>query len=175
MIAILGPRYTYSDFASQKIQLPMKRRYCRSIGAVFRSLQKGTARFGFVPFSNSYTGEIPDTKKYLKTGKFIVLKKVTYPVQHCLAVKSDQCAFKKIVSHEQAFFQCAKFLKKNFQKIPLLPVFSTAGALRMAKKDANIAAIGSPKTADLMGLKILARAIQDKKNNKTTFVFIKRK
>ena len=83
---------------------------------------------------------------------------------------------KRIYSHPQAFGQCETFLSSYLKGTKYEDVSSTSKAAEMAAGDGSrtTAAIASGLAADMHGLDILARNIQDRKDNQTRF-FVLRK
>ena len=177
-VALLGPKNTYCDWALRELRGfgACKKIYCRSIGGVFKAVLNGKADRGFVPIENSEAGKVRETEIYIKSGKFKIIKTLSYPISHCVAVKEKVAdgKIRKIFSHEQAFKQCRKFLKENFPDARLINLASTAAAMGLAKKDKYTFAVGSPKTAKIYGLAILHENIQDSKNNRTVFALVKK-
>ncbi|MEK7528747.1 MAG: prephenate dehydratase domain-containing protein [Patescibacteria group bacterium] len=185
MIALLGPRLTHSDYALDTVRSfrDMPRRYCRSITSACRAVRYRKARYGIVPISNSYTGEIMETAKAMKMGSFSILKKIHFRVHHALVgVRTAGSASRRagldcvrvIFSHQQALLQCKDFLKKHCGAARLVPVSSTARAMFLVAKSGrtDYAAIGAPAAAPAMKLNILANYIENKSKNGTTFLLI---
>jgi chorismate mutase/prephenate dehydratase len=76
---------------------------------------------------------------------------------------------KAVCSHPQALAQCRNFLERSGWE--LIPTYDTAGSAKMLKEKGlkDAAAIASERAAELYGLKILAREIEDNPNNYTRF------
>jgi len=79
------------------------------------------------------------------------------------------------MSHPQALSQCRKFIKSNFRNIEVRPALSTSQAARLATESREIAAIASHNSANIYGLNILKKNIQDVKENFTRFIVIGKK
>ncbi|MGH9911918.1 MAG: prephenate dehydratase, partial [Nitrososphaeraceae archaeon] len=77
-------------------------------------------------------------------------------------------------SHPQALAQCRHYL--NEKKLDPVPVYDTAGAVKMIKLGQNksAAAIGSKRAAEIYGMEILDVGIEDSKNNFTRFYILSR-
>lgn len=82
----------------------------------------------------------------------------------------------RVLSHPQAFGQCEIFLSTYLKGVECQEVSSTSKAAQMVAEDTSktTAAISSSLAAELLGLKYLARDIQDREDNTTRF-FILRK
>jgi prephenate dehydratase len=83
---------------------------------------------------------------------------------------------KRIYTHPQAFGQCEIFLGAYLKGIERIDVSSTSKAAELVKADTTgtSAAIASSLAAEIHGLDILAKSIEDREDNKTRF-FVLRK
>lgn len=82
----------------------------------------------------------------------------------------------RIYTHPQAWGQCDTFLSAYTKSIERIDVSSTSRAAEMVKEDTTgtSAAIASSLAAEIHGLDVLARGIEDREDNTTRF-FILRK
>ena len=85
-------------------------------------------------------------------------------------------AIREVLSHEMALKQCRIFLAAHPQMKPV-EAHDTAGAARMVaiRRDPSVAAIAAPWAAKHYGLAILQEGLEDRPDNATTFVLIKRR
>ncbi|KAF2970606.1 hypothetical protein GQX73_g2972 [Xylaria multiplex] len=83
---------------------------------------------------------------------------------------------RRVYSHPQAFGQCTAFLGSWLRGIETIDVSSTSRAAELALADPSgeSAAISSAVAAELLGLDVLARNIEDREDNTTRF-FVLRK
>jgi len=83
---------------------------------------------------------------------------------------------KRIYTHPQAFGQCEIFLSAYLKGIERIDVSSTSKAAEMVKADKSgtSAAIASSLAADIHGLDVLARGIEDREDNTTRFFILRR-
>jgi prephenate dehydratase len=83
---------------------------------------------------------------------------------------------RRIYSHPQAFGQCTAFLQSWLRGVETIDVSSTSRAAQLALEDKSgeSAAVSSAVAADLLGLDVLARNIEDRDDNTTRF-FVLRK
>jgi prephenate dehydratase len=84
---------------------------------------------------------------------------------------------KKLYSHPQAWGQCKTFLSTYLKTAERHDVSSTSKAAEIASRDKSgeSAALSSFIAAELFGLDVLAREINDKMGNSTRFFVIRRK
>lgn len=82
----------------------------------------------------------------------------------------------KLYTHPQAWGQCDIFLGAYLKGIERIDVSSTSRAAELVKQDTTgtSAAIASSLAADIHGLDILARGIEDRADNTTRFLIIRR-
>lgn len=176
-VAYLGPQGTFSEeavtkrFGSAVISLA-----CHSIDDVFRKVEAGTASYGVVPVENSTEGAVGRTMDLLLQTPLNVCGEIEVAVHQCLmAQQTDLAAIQKIYSHPQSFAQCLGWLNKhlpNLQAIARIDTASNADAARLAAADQNAAAIAGMKAAEVFGLTICAKNIEDDPNNTTRFLII---
>lgn len=144
---------------------------CRDLRDVFESVRKQETQHGVVPIENSLEGSVNQTYDLFLTYDLKVCGEVVVRVSHCLLANKGTALkhVRTVYSHPQALAQCRNFLERSGWE--LIPTYDTAGSAKMLKekelKDA--AAVASERAAELYGLKILAREIEDNPNNYTRF------
>jgi chorismate mutase/prephenate dehydratase len=144
---------------------------CRNLSDVFESVEKSETRFGVVPIENSLEGSVNQTYDLFLEHDLKVCGEIVLRVVHCLISHPETVldSIKTVYSHPQALAQCRKFLEKLGCK--LIPAFDTAGSVKMIKdeglKDAG--AVAGEKAAEIYGMKVLAKEIEDNPNNYTRF------
>lgn len=83
---------------------------------------------------------------------------------------------KHVYSHPQAFGQCGAFLSTFLKGVECTDVSSTSRAAELVAADptTSTAAISSEVAAEVNGLDVLAKCIQDRDDNTTRFFFLRR-
>lgn len=176
-IAFQGERGAFSEIAAIKFfESSINPLPCKSFEEVFKKVNNKEAKYGILPIENSYTGSITTVHDLLLKEELFAVGEVKLKVKHCLIVK-ERISFKeikKVYSHPQALAQCEEFLSKNLPSCQVIPVYDTAGSVKMIKEaeENNIAAIASSWAAELYNLKILNSGIQDNKFNYTRFLVL---
>jgi chorismate mutase/prephenate dehydratase len=79
---------------------------------------------------------------------------------------------KKIYSNPQVFGQCRLWLQQNMPNAELISTSSTTKAAQMAVKEKNAASISSELAAQVYGLNIIKKGIQDSTHNITRFLVL---
>ena len=172
--AFLGPAGTFSHVAATR-QFGSTADYhaVDTIADVFKAAETGRVRYGVVPIENTIEGAVTPTLDGLSDTPLQVVAELTVPVDHFLLSKSgDRSKIKRIISHPQPIGQCRRYLARRFPGIELVESASTAAAAQAAKRSANVAAIASKLAANLYGLKVAARSIQDEPGNVTRFLVV---
>ena len=171
-VAFQGEKGAYSEmavytfFGKNAEVLP-----CRDFKGVFENVDKQDAEYGVVPIENSLEGSINQTYDLFLKYNLKVKGEVIVRVSHCLLANKDTKLeqVKTVYSHPQALAQCRNFLERS--QWELIPTYDTAGSAKMLKEKAlkDAAAIASERAAEIYGLTILVREIEDTPNNYTRF------
>jgi chorismate mutase/prephenate dehydratase len=144
---------------------------CRDLAEVFESVNKQEAQFGVVPIENSLEGSVNQTYDLFLTYNLKVCGEIIIRISHCLIANPNTslAAVKTVYSHPQALAQCRSFLERLGRD--LIPTYDTAGSVKMLKEKGlkEAAAVASEKAAEIYGMKILAREIEDNSENYTRF------
>lgn len=176
-VAYLGPQGTFSEEAvAKRFGSSVLMRACHFIDDVFREVESSTAHYGVVPVENSTEGAVGRTMDLLLQTSLTVCGEIELSVHQCLMAKQGNLsAIQKIYSHPQSFAQCLGWLNThlpNLHAIARIDAASNADAARLAASDKNSAAIAGKKAADVFGLTICAKNIEDDPNNTTRFLVI---
>jgi len=173
-ISFLGPRGTYSHQAAvSRFGDSVLYSNQKTIADVFNSIEKKQATYGVVPFENSTHGTVTQTIDKLIKTTAKVRADLYLPIHHqFLSKSSDLSDITKIYSHPEALGQCSKWLNAKMRNIQKIPVSSTSHAAELASKELGAGAICSLVCADIYGLKILDRDIEDIGDNTTRFFVI---
>ncbi|OWY55216.1 PDT-like protein [Alternaria alternata] len=191
-VAFLGPEGSYTHQAALDAFPPSTNQVSLTpeitIEDVFSAVQSGTAYRGVVPFENSSNGSVVFTLDLFadlnnKYPDILVCGEAYVHVKHCLLGYSsnpttpDYSNIKKLYSHPQAWGQCKNFLTRYLKTAERHDVSSTSKAAEIASKDKNgeSAALSSFIAAELFGLNVLAKEINDEKGNSTRFFVIRKK
>jgi prephenate dehydratase len=176
-VAFQGERGAFSEIAAIKFFGPsIQPILCKTFREVFQKINNKEAEYGILPIENSQTGGINKAHDLLLHQKLFAVGEVKLKVEHCLITKEkiDFKLIEKVYSHPQALAQCEGFLSKKLPHCQIIPVYDTAGSVKIIKevKENNVAAIASNWAAELYGLKILGSGIQDNRYNYTRFLVL---
>ena len=147
-----------------------------TFSAVYDSVASGATDAGVLPLENSLAGTVGDALDALATGSLTVIGEVLEPIHHQLLVVRGVALpeVEHVMSHWQALSQCRRFLSRRGWH--LIPAADTAGAARQLalEPDRRMAVIASERAANLYGLEVAARDIEDAPHNVTRFAVISR-
>lgn len=172
-IANLGNKGSFSSIAARR-RFGSQIEYvtCNNILDVFHRVETGECDYGVVPIENSTEGAVTFTYDALMDTELKVCSQVLVKISNCLCSFNSPEQIKKIYSHPQVFGQCREWLRKNLPGAEQVWVSSTTEAMKMAAKDKRSAAAGSIEAAQVYGLPVLRKNIQDTAHNTTRFLII---
>jgi chorismate mutase / prephenate dehydratase len=173
-VAYLGPLGTFSHMAA-RIAFGDAADYLPSttIASVFDDVQAGTADRGIVPIENSSGGGVTMTLDSLLDHEVQIEREVFLDVSQCLMAQGNTLAgIERVHSHPQAIAQSRHWLRQHLPDATIVAEVSTSLAAVHAAKDPAIAAVASELSAELNGLQLIARSIQDQAENQTRFLVI---
>ena len=173
-IAFLGPQGTFTQAAALKhfghsVQtVPLD-----NIDAVFREVESRSVDYGVVPIENSTEGVISHTLDRFAQSALCISGEVEMRIHHHLLGKDDDMrSIERIYSHQQSLAQCRKWLDTHLSTVECVSVSSNAEAARRAAGEERSAAIAGDQAAEIYGLRIVSKNIEDQPDNTTRFLII---
>jgi prephenate dehydratase len=175
-IAFQGLPGAYSDLACRAARPGWTTLPCPSFEAAMQAVREGRADLAMLPCENSLAGRVPDIHRLLPDSGLFVVGEHFQRVEHCLlAPKGASLAtLRRAHSHPMALGQVLNLLRQR----DLEPVIEadTAGAAQLVaeRNSPEDAAIASELAAEIYGLEILARNVEDSHDNTTRFYIMAR-
>ncbi len=176
VIAFQGRPGAYSDLACRRAYPNWRTLPCETFEAAIEAVRGGQAQLGMLPCENSLAGRVPDIHSLLPDSGLTIVGEAFQRVEHCLlAPKGATIAgLRRAHSHAVALGQVRRVIKE----LGLTPVIEadTAGAAEQvaAWNNKEDAAIASELAAELFGLEILRRNVEDAAHNTTRFYVVSR-
>lgn len=171
-IAFQGMAGAYSDLACRAAYPDLEPVPCVSFDASFRAVGEGLADLAMIPVDNTLAGRVADVHHLIPDWKLYIVAEHFQLIRHCLlglpgARLQD---LTDVHSHVHALPQCKKII--DHLGLERHTVADTAKGASDIKKWGNPtqAAIGSELAAEIYGLEILQRDIQDANHNTTRFL-----
>ena len=149
---------------------------CKTFEDVMAMAERGDADLAMIPVENTIAGRVGDIHHLLPGTSLHMIGEHFMPIRFQLmalpGVPLEE--IKTAHSHIMALGQCRRFLREH--GVDAVIAADTAGAARIARDlgDRSVAAIAPELAAEVYGLDILARNIEDADHNTTRFVIMAR-
>ncbi len=174
IVAFQGEQGAYSDQACRENLPNHSTMPCRTFEEVFQAVDEKEADIGMIPVENSVAGVVSDSYDLLAIYNLHILGEYYLRVRHCLLGVQGATldGVRAVYSHPQALAQCRSFIRQHGWTWHT--AYDTAGAAfdLAERKNPTDAAIAAELCAELYGMQILARDIQDSHLNTTRFLMI---
>jgi prephenate dehydratase len=147
---------------------------CATFEDALSAVKKGVVQYAMIPIENSVAGRVADIHHLLPESDLYIVAEHFERVRHQLMALpgTGLSDLKTVLSHTHALGQCRGVIRE----LGLIPVAEadTAGSARMVKEagDRTQAAIASELAAEIHGLEILKRDIEDAAHNTTRFLVL---
>jgi len=170
-IAFQGQRGAYSDLACRNAYPGWETVPCDTFATAIEAVHDGSAELGMLACENSLAGRVPDIHALLPEAGLHIVGEHFQRVEHCLiglpgATISD---LKRLHTHPVAMSQVRRLIRE----LGLVPVnqSDTAGSAALIAQwgRREEAAVASSLAAELYGLQILRRNVEDAEHNTTRF------
>ena len=175
-IAFQGVLGAYSALACRAAYPGSETLPCPSFEAAMAALRDGQCDLAMLPCENSLAGRVPDIHRMLPDSGLFVVGEHFQRVEHCLLAPkgASLSTLKRAHSHPVALGQVLRLLKD----MNLTPVIEadTAGAAALIAERGGVedAAIASELAAEIYGLEVLKRNVEDEAHNTTRFYVMAR-
>lgn len=138
---------------------------------VFDAVDREPGALGVLPVENSAAGSVTAVYDLILQYRFYIVGAKDVKVEHCLCAAGEG-PVTRVVSHPQGLSQCTEYIERS--GLEAVEWSNTAAAAQYVARErpAGTAAICSEEAAGKYGLKILARGIQNEKDNTTRFIVI---
>ncbi len=174
-IGYLGPDGTFSQIAANKAAAGTDSELTAypSIAELAAAANAREVDAAVLPIENSLEGGINTTLDCLAFEcDLMITQELLISVSQCLLSNSETIT--KIYSHPQPVGQSGRYLAKRYPGVPVTFTSSTAEAAMIAAGEDGAAAIGGEALAEIYGLGIVERGIEDVSTNTTRFVVARR-
>jgi len=175
-IAYQGAPGANSDLACRSVFPDMTTLPCASFEDAFAAVHEGKAKLAMIPVENSVAGRVADIHHLLPHGGLHIIGEHYQRVVHCLVAPQGATMdrLSEVHSHIQALSQCRNYLRERGLK-PVNNADTAGAAADVARwSDPTKAAISSDLAAEIYGLQVLAKGIEDAAHNTTRFLILAR-
>ena len=175
-IAFQGRPGAYSDLACRNAYPSWRTLPCDTFYAAMEAVRTGAADLAMMPTENSTSGRVPDMHQLMPESGLYVIGEAFQRVEHCLlAPKGASIAgLKRAHSHAVALGQVHGILREL--NLTAVVQADTAGSAEQVAgwNNPEDCAIASELAAELFGLDILRRNVEDAAHNTTRFYVMSR-
>lgn len=147
---------------------------CGTFEDAFQMVKDGEAALAMIPIDNSVAGRVADIHHLMPRANLYIIGEHFLRVHHQLMIvpETDLTRITSVHSHVHALGQCRKIIRE----LKLKPVVAadTAGAARELSetRDPTRAVIATSLAAEIYGLKIARRDVEDEDHNTTRFIIL---
>jgi prephenate dehydratase len=180
-VAYFGPAGTFTEEAllTQPDLAAGDRAPFPAVPEVIAAVERGEADGGIVPIENMIEGSVSVTLDTLAfDSELLIQREIDLPVSLNLCARPGVALadVRSVVSFPHAIAQCRAWLAKKVPAAEARASHSTSDAAREVSKSkrTDLAAICNALAAELYGLQVLAREIEDHPENQTRFVLVGR-
>ncbi|MBQ8859511.1 MAG: chorismate mutase [Clostridia bacterium] len=175
-VAFCGVEGAFAAIAAKKIFPDAERVPYPDFRAAYDAVLSGECDSAVLPIENSTAGEVGNVLDMLFFGSLHIAGVYDlFIAQHLMACAGTHRAdIKKVISHPQALAQCAEYLREHGYATEPYENTALAACYVAEQKDPTLAAIASAETAELYGLKILEKNVNQKNMNMTRFAVLTR-
>ncbi|MGI9381812.1 MAG: prephenate dehydratase [Methyloligellaceae bacterium] len=147
---------------------------CATFEDTLAAVKSGEARYAMIPIENSVAGRVADIHHLLPESGLYIIGEHFERVRHQLMAlpEAKPEALKKVLSHTMALGQCRQVIREL--GLTQVREADTAGSARLVVEmgDPTLAAIATELAAQIHGLTIVRRDIEDAAHNTTRFVIL---
>ena len=108
-------------------------------------------------------------------GHFQGIGNLQLAVEQCLISRAPLEKIERVLSKDLGLAQCSQWLMHHLPNAALIPTDSTAAAVMKAAEDESAAAIASAVAAEIHGVPVVEKGIQNRPENYTRFFVIGKK
>lgn len=138
------------------------------------AIDEGSADFAVLPIENSSAGIVSEIYDLLVEFENYIVGEQIIKIEHCVmaAPGTEITDIKTVYSHPQSLMQSSHYLtQQGWQQISMKN--NAFAAKKVAQdQDRTQAAIASEAAAEIYGLEILDRGVNDLKDNSTRFIIV---
>ena len=177
-----SPRVVFQGDEGAYSQLAMKKFFGDGVDCIhvptFRAamstISEGSADYAVLPIENSTAGIVSEIYDLLAEYENYIVGEQVIKIEHCLmGVKgADISDIKTVFSHPQSLMQSSRFLEKFDWKLISMPNNAFAAKKVSDEGDKSQAAVASSLAAEIYGLDILEKGINQEENNSTRFIIV---
>lgn len=149
---------------------------CPTFEDCFSAMAEGSADLAMIPIENSVAGRVADIHYLLPGSNLHIIGEYFMPIRFQLMAPAGATTadLTTVQSHVHALGQCRKVIRELGLK-PVVGADTAGSARQIAERgDPKVAALAPEMAAEIYGLDILRRDVEDEAHNTTRFVILSR-
>jgi len=173
-VAYLGPAGSFTQQAVMKhFGHEVEALAEADIDACFHAVETGRADFALVPVENSTDGAIGRTLDLIVASPLRICGEVMLPVHQTLMRKEASLeGIQRVYGHAQSLAQCQHWLSRHLPGVERVNVVSNSEGARRAAAEPDAVTLGSETAAELYGLTVVEKRVEDEASNTTRFLVL---
>ena len=175
-VAYCGTEGAFAHIATTKLFPTAKKKAYGDFASAYDSVVTGECDLAVLPIENSFNGEVGQVTDLMFSGSLYINDVIELAVtQDLVALPGASLSdIKEVISHPQALGQCADYIRNH--GFTQREYSNTALAAKFVKEngDVSLAAIASEEAAEIFGLQVLERKINESSINTTRFAVFSR-
>ena len=173
-IAYLGPVGTFSQLAVHKHFGHAAEAVAEAdIDACFHAVETGRADFAVVPVENTTEGSVGRTLDLIVSSPLKICSEVMLPIHQTLMRKTASLdGITQVYGHVQSLAQCQHWLNRHLPHAGRSSVVSNSEGARRAAVEPDAATLGCESAAELYGLVVVEKRVEDEISNTTRFLVL---
>lgn len=124
--------------------------------SVFERVAAQTADYGVLPIEHSTEGAVHHTLDHLADSALQIYAEILWKADAVVMAQGSTAAITEIHGRAQMLAHCRPWLLQNFPGARLVESASSGAASTLAAQQANVAALGTPLSAELHDLRVIA-------------------
>ena len=175
-VAYSGTEGAFAHIATGKLFPTAKKLPYPDFASAYKAVEQGECDVAVLPLENSYNGEVGQVTDLMFSGSLFVNAVFELAVsQDLVGVPGTKLSdIKEVLSHPQALGQCAGFIKRHGLAEKEYSNTALAAKHVAETQDPAVAAIASAEAAEIFGLEVIARNINESRMNTTRFAVFSR-
>lgn len=174
-VAFQGERGAFSEEAARKLLgESIEVVACETFDDVFDTVARGEASCAVVPIENSLAGSVLRNYELLAARDLVIAGESFLRISlNLVGLKGARFEeIRRVYSHPVALAQCHRFIAEH--QLDAQPAYDTAGSVKQLVRHGvrEEAAIAGTAAAEIYGAEILARGIEDHRENFTRFLLV---
>ncbi len=175
-VAYSGTQGAFAHIAANKLYPTARKLSYNDFLGAYRAVEEGECDVAVLPIENSYNGDVGQVTDLMFSGSLYVNGVSELAVTHDLLAPEGATldSIKEVLSHPQALGQCEDFLHSRGFVLHEYANTALAAKYVAEKNDPSVAAIASAESAEIFGLKIIEKNINQSRTNTTRFAVFSR-